>query len=83
VAIAAANSLTQAGGYIASSDKHRGLVLGAIPTDFAQEALSALWIDSDFPKLLGAELYRPHPTYVAELAIEPVVVHDFSSCLAK
>ena len=37
-----------------------------------------MWIDSDFPKLLGAELYRPHPTYVAELAIEPVVVHDFS-----
>lgn len=37
-----------------------------------------MWIDSDFPKILGAELYRPHPTYVAELAIEPVVVHDFS-----
>lgn len=43
-----------------------------------KEALTALWIDSDFPKILGAELYRPHPTYVAELAIEPVVVHDFS-----
>ncbi len=37
-----------------------------------------MWIDSDFPKILGAELYRPHPTYVAELATEPVVVHDFS-----
>lgn len=37
-----------------------------------------MWIDSDFPKLLGAELYRPHPTYVSELAIEPTVVHDFS-----
>lgn len=37
-----------------------------------------MWIDSDFPKILGAELYRPHPTYVAEMAIEPVVVHDFS-----
>lgn len=37
-----------------------------------------MWIDSDFPKILGAELYRPHPAYVSELAIEPVVVHDFS-----
>lgn len=37
-----------------------------------------MWIDTDFPKILGAELYRPHPMYVAELAIEPVVVHDFS-----
>lgn len=37
-----------------------------------------MWIDSDFPKLLGAELYRPHPTYIAEMVIEPVVVHDFS-----
>ena len=34
------------------------------------------WIDNDFPKLLGAELYRPHPAYIIEMAIEPVVVHD-------
>lgn len=40
--------------------------------ELRKEALAALWIDSDFPKILGAELYRPHPTYVAELAIEPV-----------
>ena len=35
-------------------------------------------IDNDFPKLLGAELYRPHPAYIIEMAVEPVVVHDFS-----
>jgi len=33
-----------------------------------------MWID----KLLGAELYRPHPAYIIEMAVEPVVVHDFS-----
>jgi hypothetical protein len=27
---------------------------------------------------LGAELYRQHPAYVAELAIEPTIVHDYS-----
>ena len=37
-----------------------------------------MFIDNDFPKILGAELYRPHPAYVAEMAVEPVVVHDFS-----
>jgi hypothetical protein len=37
-----------------------------------------MWIDNDFPKLLGAELYRPHPAYIIEMAAEPVVVHDFS-----
>ena len=37
-----------------------------------------MWIDNDFPKLLGAELYRPHPGYVIEMAVEPVVVHDFA-----
>ena len=37
-----------------------------------------MFIDNDFPKILGAELYRPHPAYVAEMACEPVVVHDFS-----
>ena len=37
-----------------------------------------MWIDNDFPKLLGAELYRPHPAYIVEMAVEPVVVHDFS-----
>lgn len=36
-----------------------------------------MWLDTDFPKLLGAELYRPHATYIAEMAIEPVIVHDF------
>ena len=28
--------------------------------------------------MLGAELHRPHPTYISELVVEPVVVHDFS-----
>ena len=37
-----------------------------------------MFIDNDFPKLLGAELYRPHPAYIAEMATEPVVVHDFT-----
>ena len=37
-----------------------------------------MWIDNDFPKLLGAELYRPHPAYIIEMAVEPVVVHDFA-----
>jgi hypothetical protein len=37
-----------------------------------------VWIDTDFPLILGAELYRSHPAYVAELAIQPVIVHDFS-----
>jgi len=41
-----------------------------------------MWIDNDFPKLLGAELYRPHPAYIIEMAVEPVVVHDFSSSLS-
>ena len=37
-----------------------------------------MFIDNDFPKILGAELYRPHPAYIVEMAAEPVVVHDFS-----
>ena len=37
-----------------------------------------MFIDNDFPKLLGAELYRPHPAYIVEMATEPVVVHDFT-----
>jgi hypothetical protein len=37
-----------------------------------------VFLDTDFPKILGAELYRPHPAYIAEMAVEPVVVHDFT-----
>jgi len=37
-----------------------------------------VFIDNDFPKILGAELYRPHPAYICEMAVEPVVVHDFT-----
>lgn len=36
------------------------------------------WIDSDFPLLLGMELYRPTPSYIAEMVFEPLVVWDFS-----
>lgn len=38
-----------------------------------------MWVDNDFPKVLGAELYRPHPAYVIEMAVDPVVVHDFGA----
>ena len=38
-----------------------------------------MFLDTDFPKILGAELYRPHPAYICEMAVEPVVVHDFTS----
>jgi hypothetical protein len=38
-----------------------------------------MWIENDFPKVLGAELYRPHPAYVVEMAVDPVVVHDFAA----
>lgn len=37
-----------------------------------------VWIDSAFPTVLGAELYRPHPAYITEMAMEPTVIHDFS-----
>lgn len=36
-----------------------------------------MFVDNNFPRLLGAELYRPTPQYVAEMANEPVTVHDF------
>lgn len=35
-----------------------------------------VWIDNSFPRILGAELYRPHPGYIAEMAMEPTVIHD-------
>jgi hypothetical protein len=38
-----------------------------------------MWIDNEFPKVLGAELFRPHPAYVVEMAVDPVVVHDFAA----
>lgn len=38
-----------------------------------------MWVENDFPRLLGAELYRPHPAYVVEMAVEPVVVHEFGA----
>lgn len=38
-----------------------------------------MWIENDFPSILGAELHRPHPAYIVEMAVEPVMVHDFSA----
>lgn len=37
----------------------------------------ATWIDNDFPKVLGLELHRPHPAYIAEMVVQPIVVWDF------
>lgn len=37
-----------------------------------------MWIDNAFPKLLGAELYRPHPEYIAKTVIGPRQVWDAS-----
>lgn len=36
-----------------------------------------MWIDNDFPKLLGAELHRPHPSYIVEAVAAPLTVWDF------
>jgi hypothetical protein len=38
-----------------------------------------MWLDNEFPAVIGAELHRPHPAYVAEVAIDPTVVHDFAA----
>jgi hypothetical protein len=35
--------------------------------------------DNDFPALLGAELYRPVPAYIAKAVTRPVVLHDFNA----
>jgi hypothetical protein len=35
--------------------------------------------ETDFPALLGAELYRPHPDYVAKAITRAQVVHDFNA----
>lgn len=37
-----------------------------------------MWIDNDFPRLLGAELYRPDAAYIAKYVTRPLVVHDFT-----
>ena len=38
----------------------------------------AQFVDNAFPFLLSAELYRPHPAYIAEMVIQPRVVWDAS-----
>lgn len=35
------------------------------------------FIDSEFPQLLGAELFRPKPQYITKFVIQPRVVHEF------
>jgi hypothetical protein len=37
-----------------------------------------MFLDKDFPRLLGAELYRPDAAYIAKALVRPLVVHDFS-----
>lgn len=37
-----------------------------------------VWIDNDFPALLGQELYRPDSEYLLKYVVRPKVVHDFS-----
>lgn len=37
-----------------------------------------MFIDNDFPGLLGAELYRPDAQFIAKMVTRPVVVHDFN-----
>lgn len=36
-------------------------------------------MDVDFPILLGAELFRPDPSYIAKFVFQPNVVHDFGT----
>lgn len=38
-----------------------------------------MFIDSDFPNLLGAELYRPDAAYIVKAVARPSVVHDFNA----
>lgn len=40
-----------------------------------------MWIDNAFPKILGAELFRPHPEYISKMVIEPMVVWDATKFL--
>lgn len=35
-----------------------------------------VWIDNDFPALLGQELYRPDSEYILKYVVRPKVVHD-------
>jgi hypothetical protein len=35
--------------------------------------------DNDIPDLLGAELYRPTPAYIAKAVTRPQVIHDFNA----
>lgn len=40
--------------------------------------MSNLFIDPDFPQILGMELYRPKPQYIAKNILRPRVVYDFT-----
>lgn len=35
-----------------------------------------MWVDNIFPKLLGMELYRPHPEYLVEMVVQPQIVWE-------
>lgn len=37
-----------------------------------------MFLDNDFPRLLGAELYRPDSAFIAKYVVRPSVIHDFT-----
>jgi len=41
------------------------------------------FIDTEFPQLLGAELFRPKPQYITKNIIQPRVAHDFMKGAGK
>lgn len=37
-----------------------------------------MWIDPDFPKVLGSELYRPTPDFIIPYVVRPVTKYDWT-----
>lgn len=37
-----------------------------------------MFLDHDFPRILGAELFRPDSAFIAKYVVRPMVVHDFT-----
>lgn len=37
-----------------------------------------MFIDPQFPEILGAELYRPKPNYITKYVTRPRVKYDFT-----
>jgi hypothetical protein len=38
-----------------------------------------MFIDDDFPALLGSELYRPDASFIAKMVCRPKLMHDFTA----